>query len=643
MKKYPIIHTAVVMLLSSSVFAEPLIDSWHTADSGRYARIWASQDQETDERQKGVRSSLKTWDSADYPGVRVGDQPMPVYAGVQGISYSEDYVYIKSTGLATNTMGPWFLNEAKTTDFPSFPGNAAILYRFPRSSGYPKNYAPATRTPSNVGTCGLFVDGVPLFNTSDTFSYDTSAGGDQEPTNQNRGDGYWNRDAFTNEGVTFDAGNAHQAMEQFHYHASPNALRSTLGDSVDYNPAVVYKGIGKASPYTENFNGKHSPILAWANDGLPMYGPYGYSDPSDATSEVRRMVSGYQKRDGTNGSTNLAETGRTTMPQWVVAQGVRTTRTLSSAFYGPNVSSAFTIGHYMEDYEYKGHLTSDVTNARFAQYSSASLGVFQSRWFFDLNEYNVRFCVTPEFPEGTWAYFTAVDDNGTPVYPYNLAWHYFGDPTVASGVTEIDETVIEVFTGAAEKGTQFETATLADDTVTVIWNGIEGGAYQITESFDLKTWTTGPSFAADDQMITLTETGNLRKFYKIEQTGLADYDTTEFGTAAGGGGPGGGGPGGGGPGGGADGTPGTGNPTDGFVFSFGDGPPQANLISNLKVGGVTGTVVSYNLNGPAGGTITISFNDDSFSSGTAYRATYLHSPPGAGTITATSTNGFTKP
>lgn len=89
--------------------------------------------------------------------------------------------------------------------------------------------------------------------------------------------------------------------------------------------------------------------------------------------------------------------------------------------------------------------------------------------------------------------------------------------------------------------------------------------------------------------------------------------------------------------------PGTGNPTDGFVFSFVDGPPQANLISNLKVGGVTGTVVSYNLNGPAGGTITISFNDDSFSSGTAYRATYLHSPPGAGTITATSTNWFTKP
>ena len=144
-----------MMLLSSSVFAEPLIDSWHTADSGRYARIWASQDQEIDERQKGVRSSLKTWDSADYPGVRVGDQPMPVYAGVQGISYSEDYVYIKSTGLATNTMGPWFLNEAQTTDFPSFPGNAAILIVFPAHPATQKTTLrpPALRLTSGPADC----------------------------------------------------------------------------------------------------------------------------------------------------------------------------------------------------------------------------------------------------------------------------------------------------------------------------------------------------------------------------------------------------------------------------------------------------------------------------------------------------------
>ena len=186
--------------------AEALIDSWHTSNSGSYARIWATQAQEITERGGGAISSLTTWDSADYTDVAVGDQPLPVYAGVQGISYSADYVYIKSTGLATNTMGPWFLDADRSTAFPSFPGNAAILYRFPRVTDYPEDFDPATRTPSAIGTNGLFVDGVPLFNTGDTFSYDSSAGADQEPTNNNNGDGYWNRDAFINEGITFAPG-----------------------------------------------------------------------------------------------------------------------------------------------------------------------------------------------------------------------------------------------------------------------------------------------------------------------------------------------------------------------------------------------------------------------------------------------------
>lgn len=613
----------------------PILDSWHTADSGRYARIWATKAQETTERGGGAISSLTTWDFGDYAGVTVGDQPLPVYAGVQGISYSDDYVYIKSTGLATNTMGPWFLNAAQTTQFPSFPGNAAILYRFPRSTNYPANYAPATRTNTNVGTCGLFVDGVPLFNTSDTFSYDTSAGADQEPVNTNRGDGYWNRDAFINEGVTFDAGNAHQAMETFHYHASPAALRATLGDSVDYNPTVVYQGVGKASPYTENFNGHHSPIIAWVNDGLPMYGPYGFSDPTDPSSPIRRMISGYQMRDGSNGSTNLATTGRHTLPKWQVDQGIRTTTTIAASLYGPNVSDAFVLGHYMEDYDYKADRISDATGTAFVQYNSAAeQGEFDPDKHFDLNQYNVRFCVTPEFPEGTWAYFTSVEEDGTPAYPYNLASKYFGDPTVATGVTAIDEPVTAVFEGAAAKEPTLE-ATVNDNIVTVVWNLTEGGSYQISSSENLKTFTEGPEFTATTQRMIVHEGTTLKKFYQIEQTGLANYDTTAFSSAAGGGGPGGPGTGGG--------TPGTGTAATGFVFSFNDGPPQANLISNLKVGSVTGTIVSYNLTGPTGGTITISFNDSGFTPGSSHRATFNHTPPGSGAATATSTNSYTKP
>ncbi|MDB4409039.1 YHYH protein [Akkermansiaceae bacterium] len=485
----------------------------------------------------------------------------------------------------------------------------------PRSSTASRSsQTTATRTPSNVGTCGLFVDGVPLFNTTDTFSYDTSAGGDQEPTNNNQGDGYWNRDAFINEGVTFDAGNPHQAMEKFHYHASPAALRHTLGDSVDYDPAVVYEGIGGAYTYTVNFNGQHSPIIAWANDGLPMYGPYGYDDPSDATSDVRLMVSGYQMRYGTNGSTDLAATGRESLPQWVVSEGFRTSTAITSGFFGPDVSTTFILGHYSEDYAYKGHLG------------------FTQGVDFDLNAQNARYCVTPEFPNGTWAYFTSVEADGTPAYPYNLAYNYFGDATLASGVSMMAETVTEVFGGATSIPLSLSGASLdhVNDVVTIVWNGMEGGQYELDTSTDLENWTIDDiSLTAIAADVAVTESGITKKFYRIEQTGLATYDTTEFSAAAGGGGDGA--------------TPGTGSPAAGFVFSFADGPQMANLVADIMVGNVTGTVVSWTINGPAGGTATISFDDNTFVSGQSYTASFNATPPGGSVMTSTSTNSYTKP
>ena len=40
-----------------------------------------------------------------------------------------------------------------------------------------------------------------------------------------------------------------------------------------------------------------------------------------------------------------------------------------------------------------------------------------SRWF---NQYNGRYCKTPEYPEGTYAYFVSIDasEAGLPVFPY---------------------------------------------------------------------------------------------------------------------------------------------------------------------------------------------------------------------------------
>ena len=44
---------------------------------------------------------------------------------------------------------------------------------------------------------------------------------------------------------------------------------------------------------TEPATKTHSPIIGFAYDGNPIYGPFGYLNPLDATSAIRRMSSSY--------------------------------------------------------------------------------------------------------------------------------------------------------------------------------------------------------------------------------------------------------------------------------------------------------------------------------------------------------------
>jgi len=104
----------------------------------------------------------------------------------------------------------------------------------------------------------------------------------------------------------------------------------------------------------------HSPIIGYAYDGHPIYGPFGYSDPLDPTSGVRPLQVGY-KLD----------------PSIIVDR-----------------PSGFANGFFIEDYRY------DATG--------------------DLDIHNTRFCKTPEYPNGTYAYFAGITTDGlfTPKFPY---------------------------------------------------------------------------------------------------------------------------------------------------------------------------------------------------------------------------------
>ena len=45
-----------------------------------------------------------------------------------------------------------------------------------------------------------------------------------------------------------------------------------------------------------------------------------------------------------------------------------------------------------------------------------------------LDEYNGKFAVTPEYPNGTYAYFMSEDGSGNPVYPYAIGLKFYGAP-----------------------------------------------------------------------------------------------------------------------------------------------------------------------------------------------------------------------
>ena len=545
--------------------ADPLQTSWLTSTSGKYARIYTS----TANRTSGA--SVTTWSGTI-------SQSTPAYAGVNEVNYSPSWVYIRTSGLGAHVMGPW--------TNPNLPKNQALVWRFPRSAAGAGTVS-GQSTLTGMGQIGFTIDGVAVYNTSDGYSYSNADGADKAPPSTTFGDGVWNRDAFPNEALSFDYALAHnQPSGEYHYHVNPIATRYLLGDNVNYDSST--------KNYSENTLAttfKHSPILGWMNDGLPLYGPYGYdggstgaaatttlggntvtavnvitggslyqstpqvtfsggggsgaaatavvsggvvtgviltnggsgytSAPTVAIGGVRRMVSGYQFRDGSNNTTNLTTTGRTTYPAWAaLAKGSSTT--LTSTQYGPAVNTSYPLGHFVEDYDYLGDLG----------YTQSSRGN-NGGVFFDLNKYNVRFCVTPDFPNGTWAYFTTTKADGTSFYPYNVGRWYYGNPTggkSTAAVMNADTPLTNQFLGGANTALKVNTPDVSNGTVTLTWSSVEGGTYAVDASTNQSSWTskaTGIVATDTSKSSSYTALGSSGTEYgRVSRTALATYDAT---------------------------------------------------------------------------------------------------------------------
>jgi arylsulfatase A-like enzyme len=480
----------------ANVLGLPLETAWQKRTGAEYARIYTTQTRAL------AGQSNTTW--APSGAVRNGTQSVPVYAGIESIRVSANWVYVKGSGLPYYTMGPWYFDAAKTQLFVNYPNTWDMLARFPRVP------MPAiVRSNTNFGPIAIWASTAIIHNQLDAFYWDGTADIDDTP----EGDEFWTRNAYFAEGPTFDPAGAHQPFTgESHHHINPSALRFEMGDHMNYSPST--------HTYTEATTPpNHSPILGWSFDGYPIYGPFGYSSPMNAASGVRRMISGFVPRDGATANVdNLNTGGRATLPAWAVRSGHGNSASADSPT-GPAVSTAFPIGWYLQDHAYLGD-------------HGYTLGTH-----FDLDECNGRSCVTPEFPQGTYAYFVTILANGQPAYPYVIGRQYYGvkqggnwaaQSTVGfNAVDTPNETLYQSGANAALAVTSNTYSSASGGQITLQWSAIEGGSYSVESSTDLSTWTpsqTGLQGNATGLRQTTTAAPGSRRFFRVKLDSTAAYD-----------------------------------------------------------------------------------------------------------------------
>ena len=307
-----------------------------------------------------------------------------VLINCQSVQYNTTDVYVSTKGIPAYPTGPFLDGN------PSLASDQNAIFKFP--------LAPVentgTKTATTGGNIGVFINGVALFDYRDGVAWNnaTSAlcGGPGNPpcpggpmATQD-----WNRDAIPAEKGGFDCSKGHPARGNYHHHQNPSAFK--LDKVVISTICNLYDADGL---YTID-SSSHSPLIGFAYDGFPIYGAYGFTD-TNGTGAIVRIKSGYQLNTAT-------------------------TRT-----NGPAVNTTYFNGYFREDYQFIAHPT-DLTY---------------------LDEHNGRWCKTPEYPNGTYAYFATVDTNHNSAYPYVVGPTFYGVyanakvTSVPSGTTPYTSTV----------------------------------------------------------------------------------------------------------------------------------------------------------------------------------------------------------
>lgn len=151
-------------------------------------------------------------------------------------------------------------------------------------------------------------------------------------------------------------------------------LNRCWSDEKVYGSNDYYSMTNYNNDYYRHSDG-HSKILGFCFDGYPIYGPFAYTDAASSSGGISLMTSSY-----------VAKTSDDHRPSgWKFTDAISVN----------DINYNLTTGAFIEDYEYM---------------EGSGL----------LDQYNGRYAITPEYPNGTYAYYLTYTDDSLMIakYPY---------------------------------------------------------------------------------------------------------------------------------------------------------------------------------------------------------------------------------
>jgi len=380
-----------------------------------------------------------------------------------------EFFWIKSTGMPQTA---WLGQPQSVNAYTPLPQR--YVFKLPReertidgktTAGFPRKLS----NTSTEGFFGVAIDGVPFRSPNSGIIADI--GGEQYTENSALYPIQSYQDDSTDPWGPFSDGSGIiRSDRRFHYITDPRFL-------YEKDPT------------------KHSPIIGYAFDGNPIYGPYGYSNSfiGDWSSTYTRTASVYLEShdrwvfgeivDTDNQGYNVLYNDLTLNSSIIRFFPLEYVRNIETAIYTTsNIRYSYKVNDIVRfndtyfilteeldsftydkdrpedtynfpspniDSHWRETLPTELYNVMRSSYRlketqrySGTIpdGTYIEDYeyiiaFGDLDKCNGRNCVTPEYPRGTYAYFVTVDPNDTylPRYPYILGPTYYNEPLLPNG------------------------------------------------------------------------------------------------------------------------------------------------------------------------------------------------------------------